>query len=88
MRAGSAPPLKHLKEGVCVEIFYSVEAIFMAINTCLAAGSAHDAVPVLKDAPQIRNPAEAAVAVEGVAGQVEGLKSLVGSFQCESNSIK
>ena len=58
------------------------------IYTCLAAGSAHDAVPVLKDAPQIRDPAKTAVAVEGVAGQVEGLKSLVGSFQCESNSIK
>ena len=56
-------------------------AVFIAINTCLAAGSAHDAVPVLKDAFQFRDPAESAVAVEGVAGQVKGLESLMGSFQ-------
>ena len=53
---------------------------------------AHDAVSVLEDGaagePRFGDPPEAAVAVEGVAGQVEGLKSLVGSFQCESNSIK
>ena len=49
----------------------------------LASRVAHDAISVLQDGaagePRIRDPSEAAVAVEGVAGQVEGLESLPGS---------
>ena len=48
----------------------------------LASRVAHDAISVLQDGaagePRIRDPSEAAVAVEGVARQVEGLESLDG----------
>ena len=55
---------------------------------------AHDVVSVLEDGaagePRFRDPPEAAVAVEGVARQVEGLESLdrkgEGSYQ--SNQIQ
>ena len=44
----------------------------------------HDAISVLQDGaagePRIRDPSEAAVAVEGVARQVEGLECLERGF--------